>query len=1457
MEGRTDESMSVGVAVRVRPLNNKEKNESSEICIKVDSKDKLITIGSDRNFTFDQVFGMESKQEDVFFGCAKELVFRVFKGYNATILAYGQTGSGKTFTMGSGQLTNMKDEDIGIIPRVINMIFHEREMRKSEAEFIIKLNFIEIYNEEIHDLLSKNSISSGKTLVIREKEGSIGIDGICEEQVTDAEGTFACLERGTLERSVSSTLMNSQSSRSHAIFTIIIEKQAPQEKPDTDEIDHWVAKFHFVDLAGSERAKKTGASGATLKEGISINKGLLCLGNVISALTDESKRANHIPYRDSKLTRILQDSLGGNANTFMIACVSPAESNFDETLNTLKYASRARHIKNKPVVNTDPHSAMIAQFKLEIAGLRQEVINYQKVLSCSDNEDLKASLEILKKESSVISSDSNIDSHKSLQMEKRIAVLTSELEISRGAQQVMEIENFKVRKERDLFKSKVEQYADVIRINRIDIPEDDEISVKLVDEYLDIIEKLKKDKEGKDLVIKDLEYEYSNLMKELERDRILLKNKTQEIEKIRMRSNPGTEDLEELITKNVDDYGRIFAETVFATLEKQENPEETDVSTEVQEEFEEKEIEMQIQKEEILDAEGKIKEKEEKLKNIEDAFKELQAKLLEGMSKQYYKKIEDLQIEMKNTEKERDNALDKVKEKSSGEQKSVADKFKAKITSLEQQLHENVKKDRELTNMHKTLENQKIQLTKLSEDVKKEKKQKIDMQKKFKEEKDVLLKLKAQRQKEILLMKKTGAKKDQEIKTLKSENRKKEIIAKRKTEELAAVQKRQRDIALKRKGSGLAIGIETLKEWVHEYAKACVEEKELTRCLASETEEKDELESFVTELYTTYTEIKLKLERNELILSDNEPNIDMDELYSEIQNGKRETQEILDEIENLEERINFKQGKIIELSNKLANSTVEDIKSRGINMSSIENSQNLIAVLFDEILLKISKIKELKKVAKSKDIEISDLQSLLTQIEHEKEFLLKNHEIQINNLELELQEKKAYILHIIEESGKTEEDLTVLADKDEEIKKLKSRIDYYVNKYNKLCKSYNDIKENEYDKSKPRNAYNISASSLAKARNLQKHKKKVASSDNPEAQEEDPSTPRLSVRTPLVRNSHSSKSIAAEDDSVFDRLQRPSILKSRTSIGADYCWKPTQRWREIKCIEAHEGPISSMFCSENMIYTASNQKFKIWSLEHFGCIGEVAAHKALIRSMVYWPEKGSLFTSCGNLINLYDTFTLTKAASFRGHADEIRAMKLSNNLLYCAGKGNPNSIFIWDLRKLDAPLQEKEKGLDAFSLLIGENTLYYGCRDHKIHRMRISDFEVLKSYETAHYDAVTCLASYNNCIVSGSRDKNLRIWDPEGEDDIKTIISAHTDWINCLTTDPLDRGLYSGGKEGKVRVWSGSASDINYAGELLGHTGSVNAISALNSTQQAIISASSDKTIRLWKLDEEIPDDEN
>ncbi|CAD7701953.1 unnamed protein product [Ostreobium quekettii] len=351
------EETSVRVAVRMRPLIAREKMAGARSCSVVDSSSGCVFLGRERQFTFDYAFGPESTQAEVYNKCVAHLLEGCFDGYNATILAYGQTGSGKTYTMGTGNQSGMPDGLIGIVPRLVRALFSGIKERRDIAECKVAIQFLEIYNEEVKDLLEPGARS--KSMNIWESpEGEIKIVGAREVVVDSSQELTECLEAGLSSRSTGDTLVNSVSSRSHAIFTIMLEQRVGHAGND-EPVDGHVhevrrAKFHLVDLAGSERIKKSGAAGERLKESVHINQGLLCLGNVISALGDESRpRIGHVPYRDSKLTRLLQDSLGGNSRTCMVACVSSADNCFDETLNTLKYANRARNIKNKPHVNRE------------------------------------------------------------------------------------------------------------------------------------------------------------------------------------------------------------------------------------------------------------------------------------------------------------------------------------------------------------------------------------------------------------------------------------------------------------------------------------------------------------------------------------------------------------------------------------------------------------------------------------------------------------------------------------------------------------------------------------------------------------------------------------------------------------------------------------------------------------------------------------------------------------------------------------------------------------------------------------------------------------------------------------------------------------------------------------------------------------------------------------------------
>ncbi|XWS33576.1 hypothetical protein CRYUN_Cryun22dG0095200 [Craigia yunnanensis] len=390
------ENCSVKVAVHIRPLIGDELTQGCKECVTVTSGKPQVQIGT-HSFTFDHVYGNGgSPSSSMFEECVAPLVDGLFQGYNATLLAYGQTGSGKTYTMG----TAIKDGcETGLIPQVMNALFKKFETLKHQTEFQLHVSFIEILKEEVRDLLDSEPVSKSVTpngnavkvtilgrspIQIRESSnGVITLAGLTEVAVSTLQEMATCLEQGSKSRATGSTNMNNQSSRSHAIFTITLEQMrkiqsvsSVNDTPDEDMCEEYLcAKLHLVDLAGSERAKRTGSDGLRLKEGIHINRGLLALGNVISALGDEKKRKEgvHVPYRDSKLTRLLQDSLGGNSKTVMIACISPADINAEESLNTLKYANRARNIQNKPVVNRDLTSNEVQKMRQQLQYLQAEL----------------------------------------------------------------------------------------------------------------------------------------------------------------------------------------------------------------------------------------------------------------------------------------------------------------------------------------------------------------------------------------------------------------------------------------------------------------------------------------------------------------------------------------------------------------------------------------------------------------------------------------------------------------------------------------------------------------------------------------------------------------------------------------------------------------------------------------------------------------------------------------------------------------------------------------------------------------------------------------------------------------------------------------------------------------------------------------------------------------------------
>ncbi|XP_008479110.1 kinesin-like protein Klp61F [Diaphorina citri] len=362
----------------MRPLNSVERaakscsivdcSSSREITIKERVNDKI-----SKTFGFDRVFSQESKQVDVYKYVVNPLIDEVLSGYNCTVFAYGQTGTGKTFTM-EGEKSNdpsisWQDDPLsGIVPRAMNHLFDELRLL-GDAEFTVRVSFLEIYNEELIDLLSPtDDITKLRLFEDSARKGSVIIQGLEEKAVHNKDEVYKILEKGSQKRQTAATLMNAHSSRSHTIFTITIHIK--DNSLDGEELLR-TGKLNLVDLAGSENIGRSGAQDKRAREAGNINQSLLTLGRCITALVEKTP---HIPYRESKLTRLLQDSLGGRTKTSIIATVSPAQLNMEETLSTLDYAHRAKNITNRPEINQKmSKKALLREYTEEIEKLRRDL----------------------------------------------------------------------------------------------------------------------------------------------------------------------------------------------------------------------------------------------------------------------------------------------------------------------------------------------------------------------------------------------------------------------------------------------------------------------------------------------------------------------------------------------------------------------------------------------------------------------------------------------------------------------------------------------------------------------------------------------------------------------------------------------------------------------------------------------------------------------------------------------------------------------------------------------------------------------------------------------------------------------------------------------------------------------------------------------------------------------------
>uniref|UniRef100_G1TC28 Kinesin-like protein KIF21A n=1 Tax=Oryctolagus cuniculus TaxID=9986 RepID=G1TC28_RABIT len=841
MWGSADES-SVRVAVRIRPQLAKEKIEGCHICTSVTPGEPQVFLGKDKAFTFDYVFDIDSQQQQIYTQCIEKLIEGCFEGYNATVFAYGQTGAGKTYTMGTGFDVNIMEEEQGIISRAVKHLFKSIEEKKHTAiknglpppDFKVNAQFLELYNEEVLDLFdtTRDIDSKNKKSNIRIHEDSTGgiyTVGVTTRTVNTESEMMQCLKLGALSRTTASTQMNVQSSRSHAIFTIHVcqTRMCPQmdaenatdnkmisESSQMNEFETLTAKFHFVDLAGSERLKRTGATGERAKEGISINCGLLALGNVISALGDKSKRATHVPYRDSKLTRLLQDSLGGNSQTIMIACVSPSDRDFMETLNTLKYANRARNIKNKVMVNQDRASQQINALRSEITRLQMELMEYKTGKRIIDEEGVE-SINDMFHENAMLQTENNNLRVRIKAMQETVDALRSRITqlVSDQANQVLA----RAGEGNEEISNMIHSYIKEIEDLRAKLLESEAVNENLRKNLTRATARspyfsgsatfsptiLSSDKETIeiiDLAKKDLE--------KLKRKERKKKRRLQKLEESSReeRSVANKEDNTDTDQEKKEDKG--VSERESNELEVEECQEVSDHEDEEEEEEEEEEDMEGGESSDDSDSESDEKANyQADLANItcEIAIKqklidelENSQKRLQTLKKQYEEKLMVLQHKIRDTQLERDQVLQNlgsVESYSEEKAKKVKSEYEKKLQAMNKELQRLQAAQKEHARLLKNQSQYEKQLKKLQQDVMEMKKTKVRLMKQMKEEQEKARLTESRRNREIAQLKKDQRKRDHQLRLLEAQKRNQEVVLRRKTEEVTALRRQVRPMS--------------------------------------------------------------------------------------------------------------------------------------------------------------------------------------------------------------------------------------------------------------------------------------------------------------------------------------------------------------------------------------------------------------------------------------------------------------------------------------------------------------------------------------------------------------------------------------------------------------------------------------------------------------------------------------
>uniref|UniRef100_V5IJV2 Putative kinesin-like protein kif21a n=1 Tax=Ixodes ricinus TaxID=34613 RepID=V5IJV2_IXORI len=1467
---------SVRVAVRVRPLIPREVIDMCHACTSVASREPQIWVGKDKAFTFDHVFDCPTHQEQVYDTCVKALVEGCFDGYNATVLAYGQTGSGKTYTMGTGYGLNLNEHERGVIPRAVDHLFAGIAQRQAEArekgapvpDFKVHVQFMELYNEEIFDLLNSGKDDRGNKSGIKIHEdvkGEIYTIGVATKTVQSAEQVIKCLESGALSRTTASTAMNVQSSRSHAIFTLHIKQQrvvtvpllegadeedgGEGEASTLSEFETLTAKFHFVDLAGSERLKRTGATGDRAKEGISINCGLLALGNVISALGDASGKISHVPYRDSKLTRLLQDSLGGNSRTLMIACVSPCDRDFMETLNTLRYANRAKNIKNKITVNQDKSSQTIALLRREIQDLQLELMEYKQGKRLVGEDGVEQVNDMFYENTMLQTENGNFRTRvKALQETvERLTVKNTEL---------------------------LAEQAAAAWIGR-DGSDAGDVKV-LIQGYLKEVEELR-------TKLMESEEMCGQLRKQLQRSqaRLLPSPTTVAVSGVYDvgAEEASVDDVLAQAKRDVECLTRKTKHLSRAQREEEEGEKKSDADEDTAEangndessESEAEADEDERYSQDLVNLTMEISCKQKLIEQLEQSQRRLHT-----MRMHYEEKLVQLQARIRETELERDRILSSVG--SAGPSKDSEEKvrkirgdFERRLGQLQGELKKMQAARREHAQLMKNQAEYERQVRKLKQDVADMKKTKVSLMTKMKEESRRHQEAEKRRQREVAQMRKENRQQENRIRSLEAQNRTKEMVLKRRHEEVAALRRQARPMSSRVAGRGngkaLLVSPRVAKQ------KWQTLEKNIDKLVLSKQN-----------IYTLERDMERWLMEREKLTRHLDKLIRKRDKARLAGKDERYVHDLEEQVEGLQANVQYVNMEITDCQANILQleEPKEELLDVGSLLDGTESPQ--ARYLIDKLL----------HMAINQSVQANQHQAVVQELE------ARLQQVEANNaMHQDLLEHSLYAMQMdglaTEEAGSTPSSRsvspTLTFTAASEVGSLDtSNVTFRRSKARRktatpqelLYASSMDAPQTEEALTDPPRALPAMEDVMAMS-----HPDGACFDLGPDGNLTRVSSAPGSLKESVDATPPSSPPGGRRArENVFSRLTgtAPPAKPDRGVISV-FTGKPIlNKSSPLVCThvaEGHSKAVLSLAVTDDVLFSSSKDRtVKIWNLHTGQEIQSLRGHPDNVVAVRYCEYTRLTFSVSTAYIKVWDVrenpakcvHTLfssgncengpvvadsaSRSLQIPQNETRINAIELNQygTLLFSAAS---NIVRIWDLRRF-ACVGKLAGGHQAAVMCmavddpgVDSSLLVTGSKDHyiKVFEIPESGNGVLTpkmNLEPPHYDGIQSLALCNDYLFSGSRDYCIKKWDLSSQSHIVSLNQAHKDWICALSFMPNPGGppvLLSSCRGGMLKLWN--ADNCSLVGQLRAHTSPINAI-ATNSS--CVFTASNDHTVRVWQV---------